>query len=121
MLRGLIAILFFQCTGEVLARWMATPVPGPVIGMLLLLLTLLAMDRCPDDLARVADSLLQHLGLLFVPAAVGVLVYGAQLRVHGLKLLALLVVSTLITIGITALILKSSSALAPREDHEAPE
>ena len=103
MLRGLIAILFFQCTGELFSRWFGTPVPGPVIGMLLLLLTLLVTDRCPDDLARVADTLLQHLGLLFVPAAVGVVLYTAQLQMHGFWLLLILLSSTIVTVLVSAL------------------
>lgn len=119
MIRGLIAILFFQGAGELLARGLSAPVPGPVLGMLLLLSALLFTNRCPDELARVSDSLLQHLGLLFIPAAVGVLVYLTPLRQHAFPLALLLLASTLSTVAVTGLAVRLLSR--NRNTHEPPD
>jgi holin-like protein len=76
MTGAITALLVCQLAGEVLARSLALPIPGPVIGMVLLLLALLARGRpAPPSLAEVSDGLLNNLGLLFVPAGVGVVLH----------------------------------------------
>ena len=76
MTGAITALLVCQLAGEVLARSLALPIPGPVIGMVLLLLVLLARGRpAPHSLAEVSDGLLNNLGLLFVPAGVGVVLH----------------------------------------------
>jgi hypothetical protein len=67
-------LLAFQCLGEALVFLSASPVPGPVAGMLLLLLTLMARPRLHDNVEQGANELLRHLSLLFVPAGVGIVV-----------------------------------------------
>jgi holin-like protein len=70
------ALLVCQLAGEVAARALALPVPGPVIGMVLLFLVLLLRGKeTPAELGRTADALLDNLGLLFVPAGVGVVLH----------------------------------------------
>jgi holin-like protein len=69
-------LLACQLAGEVAARALHLPVPGPVIGMVLLFLVLLLRGKeAPAELGATADALLGNLGLLFVPAGVGVVVY----------------------------------------------
>lgn len=82
MIAGLATLLLCQLAGEVVAHVLALPVPGPVIGMALLFGGLLLRDRLRRGaaaeaaaLGRVADVLLGNLGLLFVPAGVGVVLY----------------------------------------------
>jgi len=70
------ALLACQLAGEVAARALGLPVPGPVIGMVLLFGLLLARGKdAPAPLGATADGLLGHLGLLFVPAGVGVVLH----------------------------------------------
>ena len=76
MIAGLATLLLCQLAGEVAVRLLHLPVPGPVAGMAILFLGLLARRReAPAEVASVADALLNHLGLLFVPAGVGVVLY----------------------------------------------
>ncbi|PWS36452.1 CidA/LrgA family protein [Falsiroseomonas bella] len=76
MIPAITALLVCQLLGEVAARAFALPVPGPVIGMVLLFLALLLRRReVPAELGATADSLLGNLGLLFVPAGVGVVLH----------------------------------------------
>jgi len=73
---ALAALLVCQLAGEVAARALGLPVPGPVIGMVLLFAALMLRGReAPEDLTRTADGLLGNLGLLFVPAGVGVVIH----------------------------------------------
>jgi putative effector of murein hydrolase LrgA (UPF0299 family) len=75
MLESLTLILVCQLIGEVSVLVTRLPVPGPVLGMLLLLAWLLLRGGVPESVGRTADTLLAHLSLLFVPAGVGVLVH----------------------------------------------
>ena len=78
-LTGVTWLLLFQCAGEAISRLVSLPVPGPVIGMLLLFVALRARDGVPDSVGTAADGLAKHLSLLFVPAGVGVMMYFGRL------------------------------------------
>jgi holin-like protein len=107
MIRGFFILIAFQLVGEVLARGLNLPAPGPVIGLALLVVALILARRArpfdeealaTSDLGQAAHGLLAVLPLLFVPAGVGVVQYLGLLRDQGLALAAALVVSTLVTL-----------------------
>lgn len=104
-LAGLAWLLLFQSMGEVLARGTSLGLPGPVIGMLLLLLALrfASVSRAVSQTARI---LLEHLSLLFVPVGVGVMTHLALISQYGVRMLVTLVVSTWIGLAVTALVLR---------------
>ena len=104
-LAGFAWLLTLQTVGELLSRGLSLPLPGPVIGMLLLLVALRS-PRVREPVALCADFLLAHLSLLFVPVAVGVMAYLPLLRQYGLRLLVVLVLSTWIGLAVTALVLR---------------
>ena len=81
MVSGFLQILLCQLIGEVIVAVTGVPLPGPVLGMLVLL-AVLAWRRPLDDspVVRACDGLLRHLGLLFVPAGVGVMGYTGLLQ-----------------------------------------
>jgi holin-like protein len=109
-LRGLAILLLAQSAGEALARLTDAPLPGPVLGMLLLLLALRwPAVRSPVEAA--ADTLLAHLSLLFVPVGVGVLVHVDLIAQYGLRMLVVVVLATWIALAVTALVLR---ALLPK-------
>jgi putative effector of murein hydrolase LrgA (UPF0299 family) len=105
MLNALTLILCCQLAGELMATAMRIPVPGPVIGMVLLFCFLLTRGSIPENLARTADGLLSHLSLLFVPAGVGVMLHFGLLGDDWLPIGLALVVSTVLTIAVTALMM----------------
>lgn len=117
MLAALTQLLIFQLIGEVIARWLDLPVPGPVIGMLLLFATLVLGDGPSHELQSTSQGILQHLSLLFVPAGTGVMVHFHRLEAEWLPIVLSLVVSTLLTLAVTALVMK---AVAARRDPGAP-
>jgi putative effector of murein hydrolase LrgA (UPF0299 family) len=110
MLFYLTLIFGCQLAGELLVAALALPLPGPVLGMALLFGGLLIHGALPDDLGAVADGLIGHLSLLFVPAGVGVMLH-AELIARDWKAISIaLVASTLLAIGVTALVM---ARLAP--------
>ena len=113
MIEGLLILLGFQAAGELLSWRMLPMIPGPVLGLVLLLLFLRWRRRVPDSVDQVGSGLLAHLGLLFVPASVGVVLFAPQLREHGVALLLALLVSVVATVGVTAMVLH---LLSPADD-----
>jgi len=105
-LRGLALLLLCQSAGEALARATGWPLPGPVLGMLLLL-ALLAWPAVRAPVGAAAEPLLTHLSLLFVPVGVGVVTHLALLAQYGLRIAAVLVLSTLVGMAVTALALNT--------------
>jgi putative effector of murein hydrolase LrgA (UPF0299 family) len=103
MITGFIALLGCQLLGEFFVRALDIPIPGPVVGMVLLLVVL--MLRKPERTAgvvRAADGLLRHLQLLFIPAGAGVVAYLAVLGAAWLPVLGGLVISWLAVLVVTA-------------------
>jgi holin-like protein len=107
MLHTLAVLLLFQCLGEGVAFVFRLPVPGPVIGMLLLFATLLLKPRLHALVEPGATELLRHLSLLFVPAGAGVVAVGASIGGQWLALLGALAGGTLITLALTAAVLRA--------------
>ncbi len=106
MVDALLALLFFQLVGEVVSRALSLPVPGPVLGMLLLFIFLRWRGGPPPQLSATAHGILSHLPLLFVPAGVGVMVHLGLLASEGIPLLVTIVVSTTITLLVTGLVMR---------------
>ncbi|MDY0013048.1 MAG: CidA/LrgA family protein [Rhodocyclaceae bacterium] len=103
MIGALALLLAYQLAGEVIRVAFALPVPGPVIGMLLLFVSLaLRGGPAPGKLRKASQGLLRHLSLLFVPAGTGVMLHLDRLQDEGLPILAALVVSTLLALVATA-------------------
>ena len=103
-LRGLAWLLVFQSLGEVLSRAFSLPLPGPVLGLMLLLVALrFAVVREP--VGECANFLLSHLSLLFIPVGVGVMTHLALLAQYGGRMLFVIALSTWIGLGVTAAVL----------------
>lgn len=113
MLEALTILLVCQLTGETIVRLAHLPVPGPVLGMVILLAALILRgrlrrtDKPPESLGKTADGLLQHLSLLFVPAGVGVMLHLPLIAREWPAIVTALVGSTLLTIIVTALLMRS--------------
>ncbi len=99
-LRGLAWLLVFQSVGEALSHALALPLPGPVLGMLLLFGGLFH-PAVREAVAACADFLLSHLSLLFVPVGVGVMTHLSLLQSYGARILAVVVLSTWVGLAVT--------------------
>lgn len=90
-----------QLAGELFIAATGLPVPGPVVGMLLLFIGLLVHGSVPAGLGKVGDALIGSLSLLFVPAGVGVMLHARLIGAELVPISVALVVSTLLTIAVT--------------------
>jgi len=106
MINGLVQIFLWQGLGELISKFLIPNIPGPVIGLLLLLGFLSIKGAVDTDLGMVADAFRQHLGLLFVPASVGVILYLPVLKTHAFAVTVALVVSVTLAIAVTGITLK---------------
>lgn len=126
MIAGLSLILLCQLAGEAVARLAGLPVPGPVIGLVLLVMLLRARDRFSllawgpltnGGIETSAKGLLAHLSLLFVPAGVGVVQQLDLIEAHGIAIVVILagsvVVTMLTTVGSFLLLSKIMSSSRP--------
>jgi len=119
-LRGLALLLVLQAAGEGVAHALHWPVPGPVLGMVLLL-SALRFECLRVPVRAIAELLLAHLSLLFVPVGVGVITHLELLSHSGLALGVAIVASTWCGMGVTALVLKGLLGVDEREPDPAGE
>jgi holin-like protein len=123
MIASLSLILLCQLVGEIIVRGIGVPVPGPVIGAVLLLLLLLARDRFAilargplqeGGVENTSRGLLANLSLLFVPAGVGVVQKLDLLAEHGIAIMLILAVSVVVTLLATVVTFRVASRLLTR-------
>jgi putative effector of murein hydrolase LrgA (UPF0299 family) len=113
VIEGLVRILLFQGIGEVIAHFLLPLVPGPVIGLLLLLAFLVWRGEVHGDVELVSSAFMRYLGLLFVPAAVGVVLFWPHLQRQAMAIAVALLVSVIATIAVSALIAKALTGKKP--------
>ena len=124
MLQGVFIIFLFQLIGEMVQKYFGLTIPGPVIGLLLLLLALLLMekrfkrlrDRFEKGLDVTSSTLLGHLPLLFVPIGVGVVMHISALEGHLLAVLGVILIGTVSSIGVSALLMQRLQLWGKRDD-----
>jgi holin-like protein len=107
MLSALTQLLIFQLAGEVLAQSLNLPIPGPVIGMLFLFIFLQVKEGPGKELKSTSQTLLQNLSLLFVPAGTGIMVHLQRVADEWLALALSLLISTVATLMVTALVMRA--------------
>ncbi|HET8850725.1 MAG TPA: CidA/LrgA family protein [Marinobacter sp.] len=105
-LNGITLLLVYQLVGEITVRLLGLPIPGPVLGMVMLFITLFIRKRTPASLDQASSALLSHLSLLFVPAGVGMVVHFERIADEWLPITVALLLSTIITMVATALIMQ---------------
>ena len=115
-----------QLTGEALAALLDLPLPGMVLGLVMLLGVIawrarhLGAERAvPAELDALAKGLHGHFGLLFVPAGAGVLAQADLIAREGRAILAAVLVSTVLTIAVTAFIARGRPRRAAKPAPEA--
>lgn len=107
ILKGFAVLLLAQLAGEAASRALHLPLPGPVLGMAFLAAVLLLRRNEPQPaLVVTSNGLLRWLGLLFVPAGAGIVASLDLLRAAWLPVALSLVVSTLLTLAVSAVVMQ---------------
>ena len=111
MIVAFLLLISCELAGEVVREAFDLPIPGSVIGMLLLAAMLASRKDKPDApaipavLGETAEALISHMGLLFVPAGVGVIAEAGLLREEWLPIMAGLIGSTILSLAVTGLVM----------------
>lgn len=103
MVRALTILVLYQLAGTVIQQVTGVPVPGAVLGLLLALLWFLAISPPGEDLKQTSQGLLKYLGLLFVPAGVGVINELGVMRQDAWAIMISIMVSTTLGMLVTGL------------------
>jgi len=118
MIASIAALLVLQLVGTIIIRLTGIPLPGPVVGMLLLFAFLLWRGATPKPFESTTRALLQNLALLFVPAGVGIITHLHEVADQWVALSITLIASGTIAIVVTGFVLHW---LMPRAEQTKPE
>ena len=113
MLASLCILFAVQLAGEALARGLALPVPGPVLGFAMLAFALWRVPRLRPVVDPAAFGLLRYLSLLFVPAAVGIIQQAPLIGREGLAIVAAVLLSTWIAMVVTVVVFRALATRLP--------
>lgn len=105
-LRQIMIILLFVFLGEVLNKIVGIPIPGNILGMLLLLLSLLAGIVKLHQIEEVSRFLLDHMAILFIPAGVGLISVTGIIKDTWWILLLITISTTFLVMSVTGLVVK---------------
>ena len=112
MLKSIFIILLYQLIGELFQKFFGLSIPGPVIGLVLLLLTLLLIQKreravpIKEDLYNSAEILLNYLPLLFIPVGVGVVMHLSLLEDNLTSVVLVIILGTLLTLALTGFVME---------------
>lgn len=126
MLRSIFVIFFFQLLGEFLKKFFEMRIPGPVLGLILLLVTLIflkkfkktAIVNLKADVINTSNYILSYLSLLFVPIGVGVVMHLSYLENNLFRVLIIVFISTILTIGGTAFLMEKINRKLIKNDRK---
>ncbi len=106
LLRGLTWLVLFQLIGTAINHLLLPVLPGPIIGLLLMLGFLIWKGEVGEPLSLAASSLLRYLPLLLVPPAVGVMVYAKDIAADFWAIVGALVLSLVIAMGFVGVLMQ---------------
>lgn len=104
MVQGFTILFLLLLVGELISRALGLPVPGSILGLLLLLLSLHIGAVKLEWIKPAAELLLRNLSLFFVPPGVGLILYFEPLRKYALPLVAAIVLSMLAVMAVVAFV-----------------
>ncbi|MBU9738772.1 CidA/LrgA family protein [Diplocloster agilis] len=95
-------LLLICFIGEAVALLLPVPLPASIISMVLLFLLLLTGWFRETQIREVSDFLLGNMAVLFIPAGVSIINYFDEIRSVWPALLAIILISTIVTFLVTA-------------------
>ena len=119
MLNSIFLIFFFQLVGEFIQKFLELSIPGPVIG-LFLLLSKKKYYKIPVNfqinLINSAENLLNYLPLLFIPVGVGVVMHLSLLEDNLVPVMLVIIIGTLLTLAVTAFVMERLLKVVNKDD-----
>ncbi|WP_334048325.1 CidA/LrgA family protein [Alteromonas gracilis] len=99
---GAAAVFIAYYLGLLIVSAASLPIPGPLLGLFLLLVALLCFPTLEHHVARAVTLPLKHMSLLFIPAVLGVTMYWGDIKTYALAIVIAIVVTTSFSLGFTA-------------------
>ena len=126
MLKSIFIIFFFQLIGETVQKYFELTIPGPVIGLILLLTSFILLKdsknifihKAKNEIISTATYIANYLSLLFVPIGVGVVMHLSYLEKNYIEVLGVIFFSTILTIGFTALVMEAINNRFKKNDRK---
>ena len=103
-LKQFLVILLVTCIGEILHYLLPLPVPASIYGLVLMFVFLLTGVIKLEHVRTTAQFLIEIMPVMFIPAAVGLINYWADLKPILIPALLTVVLSTVIVMASTGLI-----------------
>ncbi|MDB9711663.1 CidA/LrgA family protein [Pelagibacteraceae bacterium] len=126
MLKSIFIIFLFQLIGESVQKYLELTIPGPVIGLILLLIFFVLLknsknifvNKTKNEIISTAIHISNYLSLLFVPIGVGVVMHLSYLEKNYTEVLGVIFFSTILTIGFTALVMEAINNRFKKNDRK---
>jgi len=126
MLKSIFIIFLFQLIGESIQKYFELTIPGPVIGLILLLISFILLknsknifvNKAKNEIVFTATHISNYLSLLFVPIGVGVVMHLSYLEKNYIEVLGVIFFSTILTIGFTALVMEAINNRFKKNDRK---
>ena len=114
MLKSIFVIFLYQLIGESVQKYFELTIPGPVIGLIFLLFSLVLLrqtksafiKKTKEEISQTSNYITGYLSLLFVPIGVGVVMHLSYLEQNYIPVLGVIFISTILTIGFTAVLME---------------
>ena len=114
MLKSIFVIFLYQLIGESVQKYFELTIPGPVIGLIFLLFSLVLVrqtksafiKKTKEEISQTSNYITGYLSLLFVPIGVGVVMHLSYLEQNYIPVLGVIFISTILTIGFTAVLME---------------
>lgn len=106
LLRQSAILLIIIFLGEVLNRILKIPIPGSVLGMIILLIALLTGIIKLSQIEEISNFLLDHLAFFFIPAGVGLLSVIGVIKNSWYLILLVSFLTTIIVMSTTGLVVQ---------------
>lgn len=113
------ALYVLYIVGSCIQQLLHIPIPGSMVGMLLLFFLLITGIVKEKWIARGANMLLSHLTLLFIPATVGVINYVELFSGKGMWSIVIVMMSTIVVMLFAGLIGQWSQTREQKRVREA--
>ena len=126
MLKSIFIIFLFQLIGESVQKYFELTIPGPVIGLILLLISFILLknsknifvNKAKNKIVSTATHISNYLSLLFVPIGVGVVMHLSYFEKNYIEVLGVIFFSTILTIGFTALVMEAINNRFKKNDRK---
>ena len=119
MLKQFSIILSIYFLGELIQKALGLPIPGNVIGMLILFVGLYTGMIKLEMIDRISDFLLENLSFFFLPAAVSLITSFGLLEGKWSEILTVSIISTVIILGVTGLTVEFAKKFLQRKQEES--